>query len=136
MADVTYTSTAVVLTSGPAPISVQVGATVTAGQPLYFDASTQRWLPATANTAAGAAASAVALSGASTGQYTMAALPGSVITYGSGLTKGVVLFVSGAAAGGLAPFADLVAGKYISVVGVPTSTTALIFNPIVSGVTV
>lgn len=133
MADVTYTPTSVVLASGPAPIPVQIGATaVTAGMPLYFDSATQRYLPANNNTQAAAAVSCIALSAASPGQWTMAALPGSVITYASGLTKGTAYFVS-TNNGGIAPFADLTSTKWITQVGIALSTTQLIFAPNVTG---
>lgn len=135
MVDITYTATAVTLNSGPVPIPVTFGGTVTAGQPLYFDSATNTYKPTDADTETEAQAAVIALTGGASGQRGQAALPGSVISYGSGLTKGTAYFCS-TTPGGIAPAADLGAGDYPTFLGIARSTALFYFYPVVSGVTI
>lgn len=113
------------------------GGTITAGQPLYADAADSNKLkPAQSDTAVKAAVVGIALGGASSGQPVSYAVGGDV-TFNAGFTKGKVYLVSNAAAGGIAPSADLsTAGVYISVLGVSTSTSNLKLGLLPSAATV
>lgn len=104
------------------------GATVTAGQQVYFDSTTSKWKLADTNsaTAAARAAAGTALNGASDGQP-LAVQTGGDITIGATLTPGVAYYLSGTP-GGIAPVGDLTTGDYPCVIGMAKSSTVLALN--------
>lgn len=125
MADISVTASAVQKTSTTTVRKGVAGGTVTAGQPIYKDSTDNNDLkPAQADTAAKSKAIGVALHGASDGQPLEYATRGDV-TFNAVLTVGQVYVVSDAAAGGIAPVADLASGDYPTLLGVATTTTNL-----------
>ena len=132
MADLTITAANVLQTDGNFTDGT-AGATITAGQTVYLDATTNRWKLAQADgTSAEASLRGVALHGASNGQ------PLRVLTsgrYNPGATVAVgTVYVVSATAGGIAPIADLVATNYVSILGVGTTTSEITVSLCNSGV--
>lgn len=109
------------------------GATITAGQPVYLNAATNRFLLAQSDgTAAEADAKGIALNGAADGQPLKVQTSGR-INPGGTVAVGQVYAVS-ANAGGIAPYADLVSTNRVVLLGVGTTTSEIflsIFNPVV-----
>jgi hypothetical protein len=105
MADLTITAANVVPESNAVLMQGTAGATITAGQALYIDATTNTLKLAQADgTAAEAAAVGIAVNGASSGQPVIYQTGGD-LALGTG-TNAVVYVVS-ATAGGIAPNADI-----------------------------
>lgn len=129
MADLTITP-ANVVTGDASGIdrSGFAGATITAGQVVYKDASTGRWLLADDNSATVAARTpgGVALNGASNGQPLGVQRSGDM-TLGATLVAGTTYYLSDTP-GGIGPAADLAAGEYPSIIGIAKSTTVLNVN--------
>lgn len=128
MADLTITAANVQPGSGAAIRNGTAGATITAGQVVYLDeATTGEWLLADADAASAVARGSgkigIALNGASDGQPISVQTDGD-ITIGATMTAGVAYFLS-PTAGGIAPYADILAGDFVTLVGVSTSTTVL-----------
>ncbi|HJT96610.1 MAG TPA: hypothetical protein VJ777_32440 [Mycobacterium sp.] len=136
MADITVTAANVLLISGTVG-SGTAGETITAGQSLYLKASDSRlWKAQADGTAAEATAVGIALHAALAGQPLVYARPGAVINIGGTTSKATTYCVS-AAAGGVAPQADLSSGQYISVLGYATATDGtFVVNIVNRGVTV
>lgn len=121
MADITITAANVVRTAATVESGI-AGATVTAGQCVYKDASANNVLKLAQadGTAAEAAAVGVALHAALTGQP-LAYATGGTMNIG-GTTAKTTTYVVSATAGGVAPQADLTSGQRISVLGYATAT--------------
>lgn len=136
MADISVTASAVVPTTTTVIASGTAGATITAGQTLYADASASNQLKPAANTSATTAAVVgIALNGASANQPVDYAVSGDV-TFNAVLTA-ATCFVLGSAAGGISVSADLDAStntRYGTVVGIASSTTNLKVGIVASGV--
>lgn len=111
------------------------GATITAGQTVYKDATTGKYKLSDCDsaTAADKDCDGIALNGASDGQPLSVVSKGTV-TVGGTLVAGTV-YVASATAGGIAPLADLTTGDDEIVLGVATSTTVLDLDINVTGVT-
>lgn len=111
MAALTITAAQVLLVSGPTK-EVTVGATVTQGQPLYFDTATGKWKLAQCDgTAAEAGESGygIALSAGGDGQRGVVALPGAKVNLGAGAAAvASEVYCIGATAGALNPKADVI----------------------------
>ena len=125
MADLTITAASVAPGTG-AKIDrrYNAGATITAGQLVYLDTTTETLLLADANASAlTAVLHGVALHGASSGQP-LAVLTDGPITIGATVTLGHVYALS-ATAGGIAAVADLATGHYTSLLGVATSASVI-----------
>lgn len=134
MADVSITPANVVKGANATTRVGTAGATITAGQPLYEDGSANFVLkPAQGDTATKAKCVGIALHGASSGQPVTFITAGN-LTAGGTLVVGQVYVVSAAAAGGIAPYADLTTGNYVSILGIATSTTILAVDIQVGGV--
>ena len=104
------------------------GATITAGQALYQDsADSYKLKPARANAVATDLVVGIALHGAANNQPITYQSAGN-INLGATLAVGQVYVLSAAAAGGIAPNADLLTGNFVSVLGVATSASNLIVN--------
>jgi hypothetical protein len=121
MADLSVTAGSVLHTSGTKTTGV-AGAAITAGQALYLDSATNTLKLAQADgTAAEAAVVGIALHAAGIGQPITYAANGSVMNIGATTAKTTTYLVS-AAAGGIAPQADITSGQRITRVGYATAT--------------
>jgi hypothetical protein len=121
MADITVTAASVLFTSGTMGTGT-AGETITAGQALYLKAADSRlWKAQCDSAAAEAVAVGIALHASLAGQPLAYAKTDSVINIG-GTTSKATTYCVGAAAGGVAPQADLTSGQYISVLGYATAT--------------
>jgi hypothetical protein len=125
MADLSITAANVVAGSGAKKVTGTAGATITAGQVVYFDSTTSTYKLADTDSATAAVRSpaGLALNGASANQP-VAVLTSGPVTIGATVAVGDVYYLSGTA-GGLAPFADVAAGDYPCIIGICTSTTVL-----------
>lgn len=121
MADLTITAANVLFTSGTKETGT-AGASLTAGQCLYLDSATQTLKLAQCTSAAAADAVGIALHAAGSGQPIVYARSGSVIVIGATTVKTTTYHVS-AAAGAIAPQADLVSTNKIVRLGYATDTT-------------
>lgn len=110
------------------------GATITAGQAVYKDSVTGKYLLADNNSATVAARTpgGMSLHGASLNQP-LAVQKSGPITIGGTLTAGVAYYLSGTA-GGICPVADLTTGMYPTILGIATSATVLNLDIQPSGV--
>jgi hypothetical protein len=132
MADLSITAANVGVTSNTVFELVQVGESVTQGQPAYKKALDGLYYKADANaSSATAAALGVFLSPASTNGYALIAKSGSILA-GATLTVGETYVVS-ATAGGIAPLADVTTGWYVTILGVASSATTLALDIVRSG---
>lgn len=125
MADLIIVASSVVPGSGALVASGTAGATITAGQCVYFDSSDGKYKLADCDSATAAVRNVVgiALNGASNGQ------PIDVLTHGdltinSVLTGGIPYFLS-PTAGGICPIADIAVGDYYTLIGIAKSATVL-----------
>jgi len=125
MADLSITATAVVSALQPNVTTKAAGATITAGQTVYLDAASNRWLLADCDGAAVAARApaGIALNGGSIAQPIAVKTTGDV-TMNAVLTAGEAYFQS-PVAGGIAPRADVLAGDLLVLIGFAKSTTVL-----------
>jgi hypothetical protein len=106
------------------------GATITAGQLLYFDSTAQTWELADANASiTTAAVSGLAASGAAAGQQLIVVLYDDDLTVGGTLSTSAPVYVLSGTAGGIAPVADVTTGWYARPVLVAKSTTKAVFDP-------
>lgn len=129
MADLSVTAANVgVKSSSTKVVVVQVGESVTQGQPGYKKASDSKYYKADANASLEASkATGVFMSAASTDGYAIFATLGA-INLGATLTVGETYFVSGTA-GGIAPAADVATGWYPRLLGQATSASELYLEP-------
>lgn len=136
MAALTVTPANVLKGSGASVSTGVAGATITAGQSVYFDSATSTWkLAQDDGTAeeAGASGVGIALNGASANQ------PLQVITQGP-LTAGATVVVGmpyflGDGAGDIVPVADLGSADRVTYLGTGTSATVIALQPHVTGAT-
>jgi hypothetical protein len=128
MTDLSITAASVVAGADSSQRRGTAGATITAGQVVYFDSATLTYKLADNNSATAAARSpvGVALHGSLAGQP-LAVHDGGLITIGATLTAGVAYYLSGTP-GGICPVADLTTGMYPTVLGIAKSTTVLDLN--------
>lgn len=133
MADITITSSAVLVTSDTVVQDGTYGEAVDAGEVVYLDTSVTPnvYKLADNTTAAKANAVGIALNSGATGQ------PASIASLANltmdGMTLGVFYYVSGNA-GKLCPYADLGSGDYVTQVIGATSTTNAKVQPIALGI--
>lgn len=133
MADITITPGNVV-TAGAIVESGTAGAAITAGQVVYRDAATRKYLLADADgVAAAKAPRGIALNGGALNQPISVALSGPV-TIGGALSPGAAYYAS-SNPGGIAPFADVGTGERAVLLGVATSATVLRISIIDTGAT-
>ena len=134
MADLSITAANVVPgTNATIDRSYLAGATITAGQAVYFDTTTSKWKLADANLSQAAAVlGGIALNGASDGQPIAVQTRGQ-ITIGATVAVGTV-YVLSATAGGIAPVADATTGWYASTLGIAITTAIIDINIQVSNV--
>lgn len=133
MAALTITAASVAVVTGTPKAGV-AGETITQGMAVY-KAANGRWYKAQCDgsliesgygTEVGVSLNSVAA------LQPMDVLTDGTYTVGATLTVGVI-YVVAAAAGGIAPAADIVSTNYVTVVGVPTSTTVMRLRPVAGG---
>lgn len=110
------------------------GATITAGQAVYRDATTKEFLLADADSATAGVRDVygIALNGASDGQP-LEVLKSGDITIGATLTAGTTYYLS-PVAGGICPLGDIDVGDYYTIIGIAKSTSVLAVKINASGV--
>ncbi len=128
MADISITASAVLPGSGARTRHVTAGATITAGQVVYREASTGKYKLADTDSATAEVRTpaGIALNGASDGQP-LTILTQGLLTLNAVLTQAVAYYLSGTA-GGICPVADVASGDYTTVIGVAQSSTVLNVN--------
>lgn len=136
MADLTLTAANVLAGSNATTNLGTAGATITAGQVVYFDDTTKTYKLADTDSATAAVRSPIglALNGASSGQPLMVQTGGD-ITLGAVLTAGVAYYLSGTA-GGICPVADVTSGDYPVILGMAKSTSVLAIKIVEAGVAI
>ena len=133
MSDLTITAASVIkgadamIEHGPA------GAAVTAGQPVYLDDTTGKYLLSDNNASGKKTVRGIALHAAATNQPLAIQRKGE-ITIGATLTAGSAYYLSGTA-GGIMPEADLTSGMDVVMLGLAKSTTVLVLDVRAPGVT-
>lgn len=134
MADITITAASVAAgTNANIDRSGLSGATITAGQVVYFSTTTSRWLLADNNGSGTRTPTGIALHAAASGQP-LAVQKSGDITIGATLTAGLAYYLS-ATAGGICPVADVTSGMDVAIIGVGKSTTVMQMIMAVPGVT-
>jgi hypothetical protein len=135
MTDLVITAGNVVKGTGATTETLIAGASITAGQSLYKDASDSnkaKLFDADSATAAARSFYGVALNSASSGQPVVVQTGGN-ITIGATVAVGVAYYASDTP-GGICPFADLESGDYPTIIGIGISTTQIKIQPIAAGV--
>lgn len=137
MADITITAASVVAGAGARTENGIAGAAVTAGQIVFLDsATTGKWQLADADAATAAARGqgkiGVALNGAALNQPLAVQTEGP-ITIGATVVAGTAYYLS-PTPGGIAPLADILAGDYVTLVGIATSASVIKLDFQYSGV--
>jgi hypothetical protein len=128
--DVTITPASVLPGANAKTTLGTAGATITAGQFLYFDSTAQQWKLADANASeTTAAVSGLAASGGAAGQQIIVVLYDDDLTVGGTLSTSAPVYVLSGTAGGIAPVADVTTGWYARPVLVAKSTTKAVFDP-------
>jgi len=122
--DLSITAASVVAGSDATTATGTAGATITAGQAVYLDSTTNTYKLAHASTNANTpVARGIALHGATANQPLVICTAGT-LTLGAG-TVGKIYVVSGSNAGGVAPSTDLTTGWYTTILGVVTSSNTI-----------
>jgi hypothetical protein len=134
MADIVLTAANVVAGSSASTEHGTAGATITAGQAVYLDSSTNKYLLADSNSATAAARvpRGIALNSAANNQPLSVVTDGAV-TIGGTLVAGVAYYLSDTP-GGICAVADVGSGEYSVILGMATSTTVLDVDIQASGV--
>lgn len=135
MADITITPANVVKGSDALVEQGIAGAAVTAGQVVYKDDATGKYLLADNDSATAGAKvpRGIALNGAAANQP-LAIIRGGSVTIGATLTAGDAYYLS-ATAGGICPEADVATGDDVVLLGLATSASVLSVGIKVTGVT-
>lgn len=123
MADLSINSALVVGGTNSTRDIGTAGETITAGQPIYLDATTNKWMKSDSNGTGTRTVHGISLNGASLNQPVSVHKSGD-ITIGATLVAGTDYWLSGTA-GGICPRADLGAGMDAVQVGIAKSTTVL-----------
>lgn len=133
MADITITAADVLKTTTTAVTEGIAGGTITAGMPVYIDTAASGVLKACdADVAATSVCAGIALHSAASGQPIKYAYSGS-LTISAVMTVGQIYVVS-TTAGGVAPYADLASGDFVSILGVASTSSNLILSINNSGI--
>lgn len=128
-ADLSVTAANVVPGARAKTVVGTAGATITAGQLLYFDSTAGTYKLADANASATTAAVVgIAASGASSGQPIVVITEDDDLTVGATLSMTAPVYCVSATAGGIAPVADVTTGWYPSVVFIAKSTSKAVFK--------
>jgi hypothetical protein len=134
MSDISVTAASVVKGAGAVLDRGYAGETITAGQAVYRDTTSGKYLKADSNSATAAARVPVgiALNGASLDQPLTIQKTGD-IAIGATLTAGVTYYLSDTP-GGICPVADVGTGEYFCIIGIAKSTSVLSIGILSSGV--
>jgi hypothetical protein len=133
MAAITITPANVLPGAGATYQGALAGESVTAGQPVYVKAADGKLYKADANASAEAAAAVGIAAHASLAGQRLSYYTGGTVAFGAVLTVGEVYYV-GAAGGDIVPSADVVAGWYVTRLGIATSTGNLLMDLNATGV--
>jgi len=114
------------------------GETITQGMPVYKSTTDQKYYKASAGTLVASKAEAIAMSAGVADGPGIIALPSNIpgvalVNLGATLAVGEVYAVS-ATAGAIAPYSDLVSTKFVTILGVATTTALLDLCCVASGV--
>lgn len=112
---------------------VQAGEAITQGQPCYLAGDGKYYQTDANDTATKAQAKGIALSPASTDGYFYLTV-GGLTNLGATLTQGQIYVVSNVK-GGIAPYADLVSGDYVTILGTAQTSSLLKLNINITGIT-
>ena len=123
MDDLSITAGNVVAATGSSVVPGTAGEAITAGQVVYKNTSTGKYMLADVDDSEKYAAEGIALNGASNGQPLDVCSSSSDLDIGATLTVGTVYVLS--ADGAISPAADLTTGDYAVVIGVATATDSL-----------
>ncbi len=127
------TAANVVPGTGAIIVTGTAGATITQGQPVYFDTTTNQYKLADSNaTAATEQVVGISVSSALTGQP-IAVQTSGTLGLGAILTAGKV-YVNSANPGMVAPVADLASGWVTSILGYASSISNLVINIVNTGI--
>ncbi len=132
MTDISVTAANVLPAAGAVSKNGIAGEAITAGQSVFEAADGDLELCENDQAAIDAACVGVALNDAAVGQQVNYAITGDV-TFNAVLAAGET-YIVGAAPGGIAPEVDAVAGEFVTIIGVGTSTTNLKLGILQSGV--
>ena len=136
MADLSVVASSVLTAGGfPTTVTGTAGATITAGQVVYFDAAAGKYKLAQADSADTDSVVGIAAHGASDGQP-IQIITGGKVTLGATLTVGSIYVLSAGTAGGIAPVGDLAASEYVSILGVAQDTSTMLLGILNSGAAV
>jgi len=127
MTDLSITATSVNWVSGNREIRGIAGATITPGQAVYLDTTTNTYKLTDGDTDTESQCAGIALDNAVSGRPFLIAPPGAFIQIGATPTAGTI-YVCSLTAGGIAPWADLGTGDYVMVlfVGVASGVVEVI----------
>jgi hypothetical protein len=133
MTDLVITAANVIAGSNAKKTPGLAGATITAGQVVYRDPTTKKFLAVDADSGTEAVRNVfgIALNGASDGQPLMVQTEGD-INLGATLVVGTT-YVASDTAGGIMPVADLEAGDYPTVLGVASAANNLKMKIVAGG---
>ena len=135
MADLTLTVAEVLDTGAPDVQTGLAGVAITAGQPLYKDATDSDKLTlADANAAASAACVGLALHATLAGQPVKYQTAGPFTIGATAAMKVGEIYIVSDTAGGIKPRADLATGEFTTVLGITTSAAVLFLKITVGGV--
>jgi hypothetical protein len=126
MADVSQTPANVAMSGAGSKKEGTAGGTITAGMPVYVDAN-QNLQAADADDETMAKAIGIALNGASNGQPVDYCYRDTNLNVGGTLAVGQTYAVS-TTAGGIAPESDLLAGDFVTPIGVGNASGNLTFD--------
>lgn len=133
--DLSVTANSVTWVSGVRPFVGKAGATITPGQPVYLDTTTNTYKLTDGDTDAESVCAGISLDGGVSGRDMLIAPPGAVINIGATVTLGTV-YVCSLTAGGIAPWADLSTGDYTTIlfIGATSNIVELICKRQYAGV--
>jgi hypothetical protein len=133
MADLTITAASVVPGSGYSRSVGIAGEAITAGQAVYLDSTSGKWMKADANATGKKSVGGIALTGSSLNQPIVVLTAGD-ITIGATVEPGTAYCLSNTA-GGICPQADLTTGDDVVVIGIGKSATVIAVDVQTPGVT-
>jgi hypothetical protein len=127
MTDLVITAASVTWVGGVRPIVGQGGEAGTPGQPVYLDTTTNTYKLTDGDLDAASVCAGILLDTMVSGRPCLIAPPGAVINIGATVTLGTV-YVCSLTAGGVAPWADLSTGDYVTIlfIGATSNVVELI----------
>lgn len=127
MADLVITEANMLPATGSVVQDATAAVAVAIGKSVYFDETTNKWSLADANgtaITAGSGGCGIATSGAAGNNQVFKKWSQGSLAFGAILTVGQIYCVS-RAAGMICPYGDLIAGDYVTILGVATTTSNL-----------